>query len=37
MIPALEEKFGNPSSENHDTGRMAGDLADTARRLYKMI
>ncbi len=31
MIPALEEKFGNPSSENHDTGRMAADLVDIAR------
>lgn len=31
MIPALEDQFGNPSSENHETGRRARDLVEAAR------
>lgn len=32
MIPTFNDMFGNPSSENHDTGRMARSLVDEARR-----
>lgn len=31
MIPVFEKQFGNPSSENHDTGREASRLVETAR------
>ena len=32
MIPIFEQKFGNPSSHNHNTGRMANYLVDEARK-----
>ena len=32
MIPVFEKQFGNPSSANHATGRIAKDLVDEARR-----
>ena len=31
MIPVFDKNFGNPSSTNHDTGRMANQLVDDAR------
>lgn len=31
MIPTLAERFGNPSSENHGTGREAAALVEEAR------
>ena len=31
MIPVFNEKFGNPSSNSHDTGSIARDLVEEAR------
>ena len=31
MLPAFSENFGNPSSENHDTGRAALEMVEAAR------
>ena len=31
MLPAFSENFGNPSSENHDTGRAAREMVEMAR------
>lgn len=31
MMPAFSENFGNPSSESHDTGRVARVMVDEAR------
>lgn len=31
MIPVFEEKFGNPASEGHHTGRVARELVEQAR------
>ena len=33
MVPIFSERFGNPSSVGHGTGRAAGDLVEDARRL----
>ena len=32
MIPIFNERFGNPSSVGHETGRAAGSLVEDARR-----
>ena len=32
MMPVFTEQFGNPSSENHETGKIAKDLVENARR-----
>ena len=32
MIPVFDKNFGNPSSTNHDTGRMANQLVEDARK-----
>lgn len=31
MIPVLQDQFGNPSSEYHNTGRTAGNLVEESR------
>ena len=33
MVPILNERFGNPSSVGHETGRAAGGLVEDARSL----
>ena len=33
MVPIFNERFGNPSSVGHVTGRTAGGLLENARRL----
>ena len=33
MVPIFNERFGNPSSVGHETGRAAGGLLENARRL----
>ena len=33
MVPIFNERFGNPSSVGHETGRAAGGLVEDARRL----
>ena len=33
MVPIFNERFGNPSSVGHGTGRAAGGLVEDARRL----
>ena len=33
MVPIFNERFGNPSSVGHKTGRVAGDLLENARSL----
>lgn len=37
MMPILKEHFGNPSSNNHDTGRTASDLVEKARQSIASI
>ena len=32
MIPVFREKFGNPSNENHATGRVGRELVENARK-----
>ena len=32
MLPTFAESFGNPSSQNHDTGRIGRDLVENARK-----
>ena len=33
MVPIFDERFGNPSSVGHGTGRTAGGLLENARSL----
>ena len=37
MAPIFNERFGNPSSVGHVTGRIAGDLLENARRLVGQV
>ncbi len=37
MIPIFEKEFGNPSSQNHDTGKMANHIVKEARQAVAKI
>ena len=37
MIPIFDQNFGNPSSHNHDTGRIANQIVEDARKSVAQI
>ena len=37
MVPIFDERFGNPFSVGHGTGRAAGGLVEDARRLVRLL